>query len=465
MANFAQYEEAQIITLGAILDYRTSKDILDTGIDITWFSADFEILAGAILTDNVKWLESFTREEMQGSYHIQQVMSSQCNYQKDYRYWLNIVNECRIETKKESLSKQIINGVENGNNTDHLSKALYNLEKGDSYLANILEWCKHETGVFTTDKLDRELGYTDPDQKSRRAEAIISLKKDAILEDVGDKMGVLRRKATNIVDIDINEEEDEEVKMWLPFALNRSVKIMPKNIIIVAGETNSGKTAFCMNIARFNMHRMKVKYISSEMMGPEFRQRILGFGDKVEDWDSVDKVLCSKNQQDAIIPDALNIIDYLEVYDSFYKIGEDIKKIWEALTTGVAIINIQKKKGAEFARGGEFTLEKARLAFSLYSHGRVDSKLIGSCLVTKAKNGREHHNPTDKEIFYTLENGVLYNAQAMDEISDKSSGWRYYKPDQREVVVGNIAEYVDMNTSESNFINSNIDFYEGANNA
>lgn len=467
MPDFSQYEDAQIIVLGAILDHNTQKEVLSSGIDSTWFNANLDFIADAILKDDVKWLYNFTQEQVQENYYIQQVMKANGNHKNEFKYYLNIVNDCQIQTKKESLSKQIASNIEQNIESSHLIKALHRLDNGgdiDLYKSQIAEWCKSESGIFTTDKLDRELGYVDIDQKAHRKDAITALKSDLVLEDVGDKMGVLRRKSTDIVDIDIREDEEDEVKMWLPFGLNRSVKIMPKNIIVVAGETNSGKTAFCMNIARFNMHRMKVKYISSEMMGAEFRQRILAFGDKLEDWDSVDKVLCAKNQQDAIIPDGLNIIDYLEVYDSFYKIGEDIKKIWDALTTGVAIINIQKKKGAEFARGGEFTLEKARLAFSLYSHGRIDSKLIGSCLVTKAKNGRGHHNPTDKEIFYTLDNGIKYDAGEMDSISEKSSGWRYYKPDQRETVIGNIAEHVEMSSHESNFVNSNIDFYEGANN-
>ena len=74
---------------------------------------------------------------------------------------------------------------------------------------------------------------------------------------------------------------------------------------------------------------------------------------------------------------SLNIIDFLEIHDDFFAVGEKIKQIHIALKGAVAIIAIQKNKGAEFGLGGNRTMEKARLVVNVEP---------GRFKITKAKN-------------------------------------------------------------------------------
>ena len=90
------------------------------------------------------------------------------------------------------------------------------------------------------------------------------------------------------------------------------------------------------------------------------------FENLVEDaWDHVKFYDRSSNFADVIRPNGLNIIDFLEITTDFFLIEEQIRKIHDKLDKGVAVICLQKKKGAEMGRGAEFSLEKPRIYFSL----------------------------------------------------------------------------------------------------
>ena len=53
---------------------------------------------------------------------------------------------------------------------------------------------------------------------------------------------------------------------------------MPKNIIVVAGTPNAGKTAFLLNVVQMNMSgKMPIHYFSSEMGSMEFKGRLQKF--------------------------------------------------------------------------------------------------------------------------------------------------------------------------------------------
>ena len=73
------------------------------------------------------------------------------------------------------------------------------------------------------------------------------------------------------------------------------------------------------NIAKDNMYQHETHYFSSEMADTELRNRLELFPDikKLEDW-SFEPWERSSNFADVIRPDALNIIDYLEIHDTRY---------------------------------------------------------------------------------------------------------------------------------------------------
>jgi len=112
-----------------------------------------------------------------------------------------------------------------------------------------------------------------------------------------------------------------------------------------------------------------VRYLSSEMGETEFVERISDFQDiPYDDWAAIDVKEVSHGFQDYILPNDITIIDYLEINDSFYLIGEEIRMIYDKLDKGIAIIGIQKDPKSDLGRGGTFSLEKARLYVTLTSN-------------------------------------------------------------------------------------------------
>lgn len=124
----------------------------------------------------------------------------------------------------------------------------------------------------------------------------------------------------------------------------------------------------------------------------------------MEEWKNHVKVYeRSRDFQDVIDPDALNIIDYLEVEDNFYLVGQTLNTIFRTLNTGVAIIALQKKEGGAYGRGAEFSVEKARLAIN------IDPGII---TVVKAKTwASPDRNPNGLHFGFKLADGYKFMQQ------------------------------------------------------
>lgn len=153
-----------------------------------------------------------------------------------------------------------------------------------------------------------------------------------------------------------------------PLGLESRFETMPGSVIIVAGESNAGKTAFALNVAFLNLTDQNVYYFgsSNEVNARVLRKRIASFGRPLYEWDRFNAVSRHGDFQDVIRPDSLNIIDYLELHSDFFEIGGKIAQIAEKLKEGICVICLQKNPGADFGRGGAMTLDKATAYISLH---------------------------------------------------------------------------------------------------
>lgn len=321
----------------------------------------------------------------------------------------------------------------------------------------IRKWVLAIPGQFKVSELDTELGIKEKDDKLQRTVVLEGMCKEGLIERVGQTRGVyrIRDKSMNVLSID--DHEEPEVNLWLPFGLNQNVRIQQKNIIIVAGETNAGKTSLLMNMAWMQARSSNSRYLCSEMTGPELKSKTQSFG-QMDRWQRVEFVERTSGYHDVVLPHGITFIDYLEVYDNFFRIGEEIRAIYDALKTGVAVIALQKATGSDLGRGGAFTIEKARLALSLFSHGKMLDGIIGSAKVVKAKNIKPGFNPEGREIFYTLRNGYYFDAGDIPgSISDLKRGWRFYDKKARDKICQRIESY--CRDREVNDEMSNVEFY------
>lgn len=274
-----------------------------------------------------------------------------------------------------------------------------------NWMDEVKEFATTTDGYFSTTDCHKQLQATTTDHKKAINMALLRLKSAGIIEKHGEKNGTYRmiqQVEENV--IDLFSAETTSIPLRLPLGISDLVKIMPKNIIVVAGESNAGKTAFLLNLAMANMHRHKVYYFSSEMGAVELKERVQNY-DKMDfgEWKKCTFIERATDFDLAIRPDGINIIDFLEVHDEFYKIGGHIKKIFDKLDKGVAIIAIQKNPGRDEGLGGARSIEKARLYLSM-SPGKIK--------IVKAKNWiNSMINPNGMVMEYKLAKGIILRPQ------------------------------------------------------
>ena len=291
---------------------------------------------------------------------------------------------------------EILSVIESVCNTD--------LRNNGNLAEEVREWVNMAAGNFSVTDVHRELNLVMKEQKHAANTEISRLAKSRVIEKYGEKRGYYR-----LVNTDLEELKWKDVKdiscfdISLPFEIERYVKIHKKSIIIVAGTSNSGKTAFMLNTIKLNMNKQKVVYFSSELAQEEMAERIRCFGLPDSDW-HFNSYSRSSNFDDVINPEALNIIDFLEIYEDFFKVGKTIAAIHQRLTSGVAVIALQKNIGAERGMGGERSIEKARLYLT------VDP---GKIKITKGKSwANREKNPNGLSLNFKLFDGCKFMPQS-----------------------------------------------------
>jgi hypothetical protein len=308
----------------------------------------------------------------------------------------------------------------------------------------IEDWVRSNEGKFTTYQIDSEFNLKTRAEKNNRSFVLNRLAKQGLIRKDGQRSGQWRIVARDCEAMDVFGSGVEKLQIPLPLGLSGMVNVYPGSIVVVAGTSNSGKSAFVSNFAfscyaylstlreEYNIYSIpaclskqgqkkpetfaeyfapymdpkaqeaEVHYFNSEMAAPELRDRLEQFPGGAEAFRKVHFWKRSSDFADAIRPNGVNIIDFMECYDEFWKIGQWINEIHKELNRGIAIVVLQKKHGAATGRGGELTMEKPRLYLNLESnapHG-------GICKIVKAKSFADpKDNPNGKEIDFKLIDG------------------------------------------------------------
>lgn len=266
----------------------------------------------------------------------------------------------------------------------------------ESIMDQVKEWVDGSRGWFDINHIYKDLTITDRRQKKTISECLRRLVNEKILDRKPNVNGIFRKLEKDIEEMDlINADPGSILPLKWVFGLESLVNIYSKNIIVIAGESNKGKSAFLLNFVKDNQDLFPVSYFNSEMGCNEFRLRLDKFNMPIENW-HFRAYERSNNFADVIIPDAINIIDYLEILDNFYLVVKEIKDIFDVLDKGIAIIALQKSVKSDYGRGGEFSLEKPRLYLSISN---------GKAKIMKAKNWAD---PT------TNPNGMYFNFKLVD---------------------------------------------------
>ncbi|KYC44353.1 MAG: hypothetical protein AMQ74_01978 [Candidatus Methanofastidiosum methylothiophilum] len=201
----------------------------------------------------------------------------------------------------------------------------------------------------------------------------------------------------NWMDIEISE-----IYMRFPLSVENYVHIYPKNIILLNGVPNSGKTAFALEVARMNrnIYTEPTRYISTEMGAGELKNRLKLYPEEIINLDSwatdIQFIERSGDFADIILPNGITILDYLEVYDEFYRVASIIADIHKKLNEGVAVIILQKDPNKSYGVGGPMNNWKPRLSMNLDK---------GMLTLTKVKNFRGGVNPDGLYRTFEIEDG------------------------------------------------------------
>lgn len=307
----------------------------------------------------------------------------------------------------------------------------------DKVIAMAKAWVRRARGRFSAFVFAKE---NDLPNVHLRDQILDELVRQRWIEKDEAQNNIYHRVDRTFTPMDWVNAEVEAYPVWLPLGLNEKAVISPGNIIIVAGETNAGKTAFVLNVVYRNMASMGgaheyIRLLNSEMHPAEFKQRAHGIDNRQGVWDNLEVGSRTKDFHLVIEPNSLNVIDYLENLDNFWKVGEKIAQIHDALDSGIAIICLQKRIGERLARGGDFTQEKARLAVSLYYDGFANYMQI-----TKCKFPASYPNPNGQEIDFKIDHGF-----ELTEIEP----WQWVTPEQREARTKSRQREAQMNLMNS----------------
>lgn len=320
----------------------------------------------------------------------------------------NRVNRNFIEQILNLLAKSSTPPMEEREALAKIDSAIKRSQVKERNLADeVREWCLLQEGYFLTTELLQTLQITTKDEKKNLTVILTRLNKEGIIKKYGEKRGqyiTIQKEEENLIDIETPDAPKIDIK--LPFTIETLVNIMPKNIIVVAGEGNAGKTSFMLNFARLNRDKHKVFYFSSEMGEAELKGRLHNYDEKMpfSEWKKITFLERAVDFDAVIRPNDINIVDFLEVHDEFYKVGGMIKRIFDKLDKGIAVIALQKNIGLDYGLGGQRSLEKARLYLSM-SPGKIK--------IVKAKNwvnGAMNPNGLYKE--FKLAKGMIFVEQS-----------------------------------------------------
>lgn len=276
----------------------------------------------------------------------------------------------------------------------------------------VLDWVKDTAGWFSADQLDRDLQILTRTGKTNRRQILSRLVREGTVERKGGQHGQYRLVDGVVQEIAWQSADPNDIiPLEFAFDLHKYVKIFPKSIIVIAGVSNSGKTAWLYDFVLRNMERHEIDLFNSETSGEQMRERMDNFEIEIPNPPPFRTLERYENFADVVHPDKISVIDYLDLNSEVYLIGEEIERIHRKLKRGVAVIAIQKKPNQELGIGGMFSWKKASLYLSM-DNNRLK--------IAKAKSWADPKiNPNGKQWGFKLVGGAKF---IISEIEDPWPG-------------------------------------------
>jgi hypothetical protein len=295
---------------------------------------------------------------------------------------LNIIEDmarCKEPTVKIASIYESLKPVVNGGMTPDIEykvaqMMLGNTEKERNVTQEVFEWIALQDGIMNVGTCYNDLKIVTAQEKAAIRKAFQRYTGDNLIERYGEKSGTYRKIQAGQDEQKWWEATGKPLPLQFPLQLERA-KIYPGNIILLQGAKSSGKTRWALNFLRLNRRHFdgRARYQNVEMGDDEIQQRALAFEeDRV--WSvsefrrEVEMMRITNGWWDYILPDGLNVVDYLIEYEEAYKIANYIFKIHEKLKKGIALVIVQKDPRKFYGMGGYSIQNIPRLILSLQNH-------------------------------------------------------------------------------------------------
>jgi hypothetical protein len=275
----------------------------------------------------------------------------------------------------------------------------------------IKEWISLQDSYFFLTDVYNSLHILTKEEKNNVGLIIHRLYKDEkVIEKHGDRRGCYRPVTHEYEVLDLLNAPEHEFKIDLPLGIHRHCRIYPKNVIVISGVANMGKSSMAFEICRLNRHlfpNKKVRFQTTEAGDTEVKRRLLmypqdNFRHPLKWWiDNVEFIPRSEHWVDIIDADGFNIVDYISDYAEAYKIPLYIQQIHNKLKNGIAVLVIQKDPNKPHGQGGQATRHAARLAIDIERNRITLAKVKAP--IRLSDYGYAH--PDEAYINFTFENG------------------------------------------------------------
>jgi len=159
------------------------------------------------------------------------------------------------------------------------------------------------------------------------------------------------------------------------FGFDDTIEVFPGDSIVVAGESNKGKTTFALNFMVNNLHLFEgTRMLVNEYKPQRFRARMKRF--TWADYWNNDKpkfelLPVMKNHIDYIMPDYQNIIDWLHIKENFWEVAALIEEMQMVLRNGILFAVLQKTRGKPSGVGGDWGTFFPAVYLTIHAGGRL----------------------------------------------------------------------------------------------
>jgi len=297
---------------------------------------------------------------------------------------MNIVGEnCDPPFPKNEIEIKIKSAIERAKRRDKTVKE------------QIIEWLESKSGQWQVKDYYSESNVVKKEEKHAVIVALKQLCDAGIIERIGVRAGNYRK-----VDKDFHiqswwEGEQKHLPIQYPLGIEKFAKVYPGNIILLEGQKSQGKSQWALEFCRLNrklFKNHKIRYQNVEMADSELKARFDKYPPEIMsklDWQSsVDFVRRTSEWWDLILPDGLNVVDYLIEYAEPWLLPQYVLNIHEKLKEGIALVIVQRDPYKPYPVGGRGVRDIPRLIISLINHKiRLED-------VKSFADGCEH-NPTN----------------------------------------------------------------------